>query len=122
MKKWIIRLFIVCIVVFLIARIFWPDLFFHDTDLNCAEKEEMKEYLFNAVVIKKFNDPENHGYPAVVFKSLTDNNVYKIFFILEKGGFFDNIQVGDTVKKKNGSLRITSSNKKIQDSLVYHCE
>ena len=122
MNKWIKRILIAFIVVFLVARILWPDLFFHYTDFDCDEKKEMKAYLFNAVVIKKYEDYENHGYPVIVFKSLTNNKAYKIYFILERGGFFDNIQIGDTVRKQRGSLRIFSSNKKILDSLVYDCQ
>ena len=121
-NKWFKRIFFGLLIGLLIVRILKPDLFFINQDIRCHIKEEMEKTEFNGIVLKKLLDYNNHGYPEIEFKSLSNSKIIKVYFIREESGFFNNIQIGDTVCKKVGSLKITSSSKNIRDSLFYNCQ
>ena len=121
-NKWFKIILIVIFIGFLILRILKPDLFFIKHDIRCYEKKEMEKIEFNGIVVKKFINYENHSIPEIEFKSLTNNKILKVYFAREESGFFNNIQIGDTVNKKFGTLKLISSNKNIRDSLFYNCQ
>ena len=106
---------------FIILRFVKPELFIHNESVVCFEMNSTKGVALNAVVERKYLDYSNHNYPAVEFRSLIDKRLIKVHFINERGGFYTNIQIGDTVVKASGSLDVFSSNKTLHDSLVYNC-
>jgi hypothetical protein len=121
-NKWFKRILLGLIIGFLIVRILRPDLFFINHDIRCFLKKEMEKTDLNGIVVKKFLDYENHGCPKIEFKSITNGKIIEVNFVREESGFFNNIQIGDTVYKKVGSLKIISSNKNLRDSLFYNCQ
>jgi hypothetical protein len=120
--KLIIRIIVTFFIVLLIVILALPRNRYLFSGPLCAEKDYMKEMTINAVTKSKFQDYDNDNYPAIEFQDISTKSTFKVFFINEKSGFYDILQIGDTIHKKSGSLEISSSNHLINKPLKYDCE
>lgn len=115
LKKAGIFLFIL-FVIFLITQLF------QQSD-GCDIEEGIKERSFNGKVIDKYIDQYNHEIPAL--KLSTRFSYSKEYFLRnEKSGFYDFVQVGDSLFKGKGSLVIslTRNEKDTFFIIDYGCE
>ncbi|MDB4533291.1 hypothetical protein N9242_00345 [Vicingaceae bacterium] len=54
----------------------------------------------NGIVVEKYIDNQNHLYETCVFKR--DTNSQKFIFNLDDSGFFEYVEIGDSIYKKKG--------------------
>jgi hypothetical protein len=81
----------------------------------------MMKQDFNGPVIQKFKDFDNHNYNALLILDKNKKVNTKLFFINEKSGFYDMVNVGDTLKKTYDSLFIINISRKETFILKYDC-
>jgi hypothetical protein len=87
----------------------------------CYEKKDMESKSFYLKVIDKYNDSLNHNYKTIKYLDLIKMNENKMYIINEIGGFYNSIQIGDTLSKKRGDLRVSNSNRDTTYLLIYNC-
>lgn len=91
-------------------------------NIHCAEKAKMNEVEFYGFVFDKYQDYENHNYNTIIVHDLNNNKRLKLYFILEKSGFFNSVGVKDTLVKKKSDLIIINISQKKEFKLLYNCE
>jgi hypothetical protein len=83
----------------------------HCDVVNDIEKIEIK-----GKIKKKYRMEWNHDSPEIDFsnsanndhiKSIFDDNVYHIYLVREKSGFWKYVQAGDSIVKERGSFAVT---------------
>ena len=115
-----IAYFILSLILFVLTfTINWGRLF---SDALCLEKERIEKIGIYGVVLSKFEDANNHSNNTIVISSLNRKFEQKLYFINEKSGFYEIINVGDTIYKTMGSLEITVNSKTEKYQLDYDCE
>jgi hypothetical protein len=60
----------------------------------------------DGVVQKKYIDSSQHSFPTIEIQNLKDFKIKKLNLILDTSGFFDRINLNDTLKKEIGSSEI----------------
>ena len=71
----------------------------------CRAKERALNINFSGTLSKKYIDNRNHLNETIVI-SLSGNNFITTFLAAEQSGFYDKIDLGDSLTKKTGSLRV----------------
>jgi len=118
-KKYIIILTILALLLCIgISKTNWTSL---TRGPQCWEKLNMMNQGFNGPVTQKFNDPDNHNYNTILILDRNKKVTTKLFFINEKSGFYNLVNVGDTLKKTYDSLVITNISSKETFNLKYDC-
>ncbi|WP_201986080.1 hypothetical protein [Hymenobacter rubidus] len=75
---------------------------------ECAEYGLQKDAHYKGIVSKKWNDPSQHGYPMlrIVLDGELKGFTRDLNFRDDTGKFYKFIEVGDSVKKKQGELKV----------------
>jgi hypothetical protein len=63
-----------------------------------------KNYSYNGIVIKKYIDTENHSHKTI--KLLRSGDTLTRIFTEDISGFYEYVQIGDNISKKEGSYDI----------------
>lgn len=105
--------------IVLIARRDWS---FLTRDVRCSEKDTMKNYEFTAIVVRKYNDFENHNYNTIILKDIYNGKESKLYFINENSGFYNLVILQDTLAKTKNSLVISNITQKRDFNLLYDCD
>lgn len=82
---------------------------------ECRVENRYKSDSYNGVIIKKFIDHDNHNYRTLVLK-----NGRKIV-IIEKSGFFNYVQIGDSINKVKGNLEIQTFRHEEDTTFLIDC-
>lgn len=88
----------------------------------CQEMERIQQIPIFAEVTNKYIDSKNHNSKKVVLVDLESSNEFSFYINFEQSGFYDMIEIGDTVKKDNGSLKVRFINKSFEHELNYNCD
>lgn len=72
-----------------------------DSHSNCSYQKKKLRISYSGIVTNKLLDKKNH-----MTRTLILNNTYKIIFNREKSGFYEFINVGDSISKKTGEFNI----------------
>jgi hypothetical protein len=123
------RILVVALITFIAIVITVPILLVFPRNFNhlfwspvCIERAEIEKLQLNAVVISKFKDYSNHNYNTIKFQDISTEATINKYFINEESGFYDFIQVGDTVIKDSNNLEILITNRKVKSRLLYNCD
>ena len=87
----------------------------------CFEKQRMELKDFLIIITLKYQDSLNHNYNTIKYIGLNDKKESKMYIINESGGFYNSIQIGDTLLKEGGNLEVKCTNRDIIYSLTYNC-
>lgn len=89
---------------------------------ECRWSNNMKSNMFDGVIIRKFDDAQNHYMPTL----LIDQGRRDLKMVLqnEKGGFYSLVQVGDSIRKRSNTLsvEVIRNNRKVDIVLDYGCQ
>jgi hypothetical protein len=103
-------------------------IFFLNTDdqkvfnrATCREKHDMEANNFLIKVELKYNDTLNHNYNTIKYLDLNEIKQPTMYVINEVKGFYNSVQIGDTLKKDIGSLDVLCMNRDTIYSLSYNC-
>jgi len=96
-------------------------------ELFCEENKSFKDLNFNGVLNKKYRDSANHLYKTInINKTVTDLSDNRIILDLERGVFFNEINIGDSIVKPQGTLEVLvyRKNSSVVDTFNLHfgCE
>jgi len=121
MRKYSVIIFlgIIIISLLIVSSCHWS---FKPKKPECFEKENMLYLEFNGEVIRKFRDHDNHNYNALIVEDFKNRKKIKMFFINEKSGSFNLINLEDTLVKKLNTLVIIDVSQKKEFKLLYDCD
>ena len=88
----------------------------------CSEKAYMMKLKISALTIDKFKDANNHNYNTLQLQDFATKSTFNVYFINERSGFFENVQIGDTIIKSSGSLDFNSSNPCLLSPMKFDCD
>ena len=87
----------------------------------CHEKQEMEALSFFIKVTDKYNDSLQHNYKTIKYFDLEKKSENKMYIVNEIGGFYNSIQIGDTLYKNSGDLKVNDSYRDTTYLLRYNC-
>jgi hypothetical protein len=77
--------------------------------LSIKHCEEFKQEEYHGRVLKKYIDLKQHNYKMLVV--LIDSNMVSLNYTLEESGFWDFVQINDSIIKRKGNNEIYVVNK-----------
>lgn len=84
----------------------------------CRQEKRALGLSIDGKVLKKYIDSENHNYETIEVQ--TENGIRKTWFlVLEQGGVFKKIKIGDIITKEKGELKIAVNDASYD--LNYNC-
>jgi hypothetical protein len=89
---------------------------------TCYEKNKMNNLVIYSQIVRKYNDIDHHNYNTLLLKDLKKGDVTKLYIVVEEGGYYQKVMLGDTLKKVSGSLIILDLTQKRVDTLKYNCD
>ncbi len=99
--------YVLVLVMFYLSVIFFLIYLFYIKVLELNDKkvnDVYREAQYSGYVIKKYIDSTQHNFKTIVLKEKKD--VSSILFDFEIGGFYEFVQVGDSISKQSGALKI----------------
>jgi hypothetical protein len=88
---------------------------------TCREKHDMEAKSFFIKVEFKYNDSLNHNYNTIRYLDLHERKQASMYVINEVNGFYNSVQIGDTLKKEKVSLDVRCLNRDTIYALSYNC-
>jgi hypothetical protein len=75
---------------------------------NCAEYGLQKDAHYAGIVLNKWRDSLNHSYPMLRVALGGEQGGFSrdLNFLADTGNFYKSVAIGDSVKKKEGSLEV----------------
>ena len=72
----------------------------NDTSCTAFKTFKNKEYEF--IIVSKYTDENQHSYPTIILQDKEGNKSKNQDFISDNSGFFNYINIGDTLRKQQG--------------------
>jgi len=99
-KVWVV----LCIVGIPIILLWFKSIIPTPVEHRNAVITAYRNLSFEGVVVEKFRDIDEHNFKKVILRE--DNASKTVLFNNETSGIYDFIEVGDSIIKEEGSLRI----------------
>ena len=80
-------------------------------------KRIFKDVVYDGVLTNKFVDKKQHNYKKIILKDFNGSESTHVLD-LESGGFYDYLEIGDTIYKKRGELFLKLKRKK-NDTIIH---
>jgi hypothetical protein len=91
----------------------------HNQGLSSCDIENIiKSKNVNGKIIAKYIDIENHSYKMIKLIRSNGQKV-KLDFSFDKSGFYDYIEIDDTLIKEQGSIEVRVKNKNKNKNKIY---
>lgn len=115
MKKYLIYIIQALFpVLFLLAWLYAPS-------GNCSAKDSFKKIILTGKVLDRFIDSKSHSYPTL---QISNYNKKLVIHEYDKSGFYDFVEIGDSLIKEKGSLDIRLIRNELDTvfTIDYGCE
>ncbi|MEJ8820319.1 hypothetical protein [Lacibacter sp. H407] len=93
-------------------------------DARCITYKEFQKIKLDGILIKKYIDSSQHSFPTLEVQNLGDSRVEKLNLNLDASGFYDKINLLDTLYKEVGKdeVYIKNNGKKIIMKIDFGCD
>lgn len=81
-------------------------------DSACNSLENFKNYNYDYLILNKYLDSTQHSYPTLVLQDAQGNKFENQDLIVDNSGLFDFLTIGDSIKKKQGTVLVRVKNNK----------
>jgi len=71
---------------------------------SIKESDYLRAEEYSGIVVEKFINTKQHNYKTVIIEQ--NGESYTILFDFEMGGFYEFIEVGDSISKRKGTLDV----------------
>ncbi len=106
----VIVTFIIFTILFLLS---FPSL----NDSACNSFKDFKRYKYDYVLINKYLDSTQHSYPTLILQDSQGNKIKNQDLIKDNSGLFDFVNIGDSIKKKEGDSLVNVINNRL-DTII----
>lgn len=106
--------FIKYIFIFVVILLILKDFITNEVDENAISKEKIKNREIRSIIDRKFIDYSNHSMPYIIFSRNDSIIIYDYWW--------DKIDVGDSIVKPMGSLKLQIKNIDKNEILDYERE
>jgi NADH:ubiquinone oxidoreductase subunit 5 (subunit L)/multisubunit Na+/H+ antiporter MnhA subunit len=79
-------------------------------DSACNRLKDFKSYKYDYLVVNKYLDSTQHSYATLVLQDSQGNKFPNQDLIMDNSGLFDFLSVGDSIKKKPGTVFVEVKN------------
>ncbi len=86
-------------------------------DAACSRFKEFKSYKYDYLVLNKYLDSNEHSYPTLILQDGKGNKFPNQDLIMDNSGLFDFLNIGDSIKKKQGDSLVNVVNSSLDTTI-----
>lgn len=79
---------------------------------NCTAYQDFLKDSYSGIVVKKYINREQHSYKTVEIKNFSANKINVFLLDFDISGFYDKININDTIYKATGIDTVYLTNRK----------
>ncbi len=109
------------IIVALVFLVILPIVLYKSSD--CGKESDMKDQYYSGVIVAKYQDSTQHAYDTWNIQPFNKPTYYKVHLVHEDVVIYNLSEVGDTIYKPRGTLRVLlkRNDLSIDTAFVYDC-